>query len=246
MVREEVLSAEELTAASTAELKNKLLQLTEGQDTEPLNLKVRFYQNRLQPFFEELSRRNPFPTAEEQVSIVPGVWLSCWSTIPFQDSLPGRIRNQSYQIFHSDGYYANIARYAPGHQRSFGQKFSSFLLAYDFMIVQQFEARHGQWFIQNIAIEQAFRLRGMPLDVDRAENWFTQVVQSKLKDSAEAINSWQTALTRPNKLTRKKLEKISSATPQLEHLYIDNDFRLVKTQREAKQRPSYTIAVRKQ
>jgi len=244
MVREEVLSAEALNAASTAELKNKLLQLTEGQDTEPLNKKVRFYQNKLKPLFEELSRRNPFPTVEEQVSIVPGVWLSHWSTIPFQDSLPGRIPNQSYQIFHNDGYYANIARYAPGHQRSLVQKFSSFLLAYDFMIVQRFEARDGRWFIQNVAIEQAFRLRGIPLDVDRAENWFTQVVQSKLKGSAQANNSWKAALTRPNKLTGKKLEKIALATPQLEHLYLDHDFRLVKTQREAKQRPSYTIAVR--
>jgi len=244
MVREEVLSVEALKAASTAELKTKLLQLAEGQDTEPLNKKVRFYQTKLQSVFEELSQRNPFPRVEEQVSIVPGVWLPVWSTIPFQDSLPGRIRNQSYQIFHNDGYYANIARYAPGNQRSFLQRFSSFLLAYDFMIVQKFEVQNGQWFIQNVAIEQAFRLRGIPLDMDRAEDWFTQVVQSQLKGSAPAMNSWQVA-NHPDKLTGKKLEKIASATPQLEHLYIDNDFRLVKTQREAKQRPSYTIAVRK-
>lgn len=50
--------------------------------------------------------------------------------------------------------------------------------------------------------------------------------------------------------TVKKFEKAYLATSFLEHLYIDNDFldndfRLVKTQREATQRPSYTIAVRK-
>ena len=43
----------------------------------------------------------------------------------------------------------------------------------------------------------------------------------------------------------KKVEKILQATPQLEHLYCDRDFRIVKTQRESKQRASYTIAIRK-
>ena len=43
----------------------------------------------------------------------------------------------------------------------------------------------------------------------------------------------------------KKFEKAYQATPVLEHLYIDNDLRLVKTQREAAQRPSYTIAIRR-
>ncbi|MFS0518274.1 hypothetical protein ACEYW6_26640 [Nostoc sp. UIC 10607] len=45
--------------------------------------------------------------------------------------------------------------------------------------------------------------------------------------------------------TVKKFEKAYLATSFLEHIYIDNDFRLVKSQREATQRPSYTIAVRK-
>ncbi|WP_289500572.1 hypothetical protein [Gloeocapsopsis sp. IPPAS B-1203] len=42
------------------------------------------------------------------------------------------------------------------------------------------------------------------------------------------------------------MEKTYLATPQLEHLYVDRDFRIVKTQREAAQRPSYTIAIRRQ
>lgn len=36
----------------------------------------------------------------------------------------------------------------------------------------------------------------------------------------------------------KKYKTALGAIPQFEHLYIDNDFRLVKTRREAKQRAS--------
>ncbi|HEY9728229.1 MAG TPA: hypothetical protein V6D50_17395, partial [Chroococcales cyanobacterium] len=47
-----------------------------------------------------------------------------------------------------------------------------------------------------------------------------------------------------DKSTAKRLETTLLTIPQFEHLYVDRDFRLVKTRREAKQRPSYTIAVR--
>lgn len=230
---------------STEALKNTLLELVKGRDTESLSEKVLFYKNELEPFFEELQHRNPFPTAEEQLPIVLGVWSPVWSTIPFQDTLPGRIHDQSYQVFHDNGFYANIARYAPGHQRSFLQKLSSILLAFDFMIVQKFEVQNGQWLIQNVGIEQAFRLRGVPLDPDRAEHWFTAVVRSQLQAASQDTDLKIPELKNQHKNTAKKLKKVLLATPKLEHLYIDNNFRLIKTQREAKQRPSYTVAVRK-
>ncbi|MBD2504642.1 hypothetical protein [Anabaena azotica] len=44
--------------------------------------------------------------------------------------------------------------------------------------------------------------------------------------------------------TVKKFEKAYRAVSYLEHLYIDHDFRLIKSRREATQRPSYTIAIR--
>lgn len=234
-----------LSQMSTEELKNTLLELVKGRDTESLNEKVLFYKNELQPFFEELHQRNPFPIAEEQVPIILGVWSPVWSTIPFQDTLPGRIYDQSYQIFHNNGFYANIARYAPGYQRSFLQKLSSILLAYDFMLVQKFQVQNGQWLIQNVGIEQAFRFRGVPLDINKAENWFTAVVQSRLQAAAQETDLKVPELRNRNKNTTKKLKKVLLATPKLEHLYVDDSFRLIKTQREAKQRPSYTIAVRR-
>ncbi len=234
-------NADELSHKSTAELKYQLLELTKDRDIEPLGKKALFYQNELSPLFEELSQRNPFPTPEEQETVVLGVWTPVWSTIPFQDIFPGRIHDQSYQIFHSDGYYANIARYAPGSKLSFLKELSKRLLVYDFMVVQKFKVQNGQWHIQNVGIEQAFRIRGFPLDVDKAESWFTAVVQSKLQknDSLNAPN-----LSNLDQSVVKKVEKTFLAIPQLEHIYIDHDFRLIKTQREAKQRPSYTIAVR--
>jgi hypothetical protein len=193
-----------------------------------------------------LSRRNPFPTAEEQVPICLGVWSPVWSTIPFQDIFPGRLRDQSYQIFHDNGYYANIARYAPGHQLSFLQKISSTLVAYDFMVLQKYTVKDGYWHIQNVGIEQSFRIGGIPLDIEKAENWFTTIVESRLQEPHRKANSLKAPeLKNLDKSTTKKFQKIFLATPQLEHLYIDHEFRLLKTQRESKQRPSYTIAVRR-
>lgn len=241
---EKLSSAYKLRHLSTAELKNKLLELTKERNSESLNKKVIFYKNDLFLFFEELSRRNPFPTTEEQVPIVLGVWSPIWSTIPFQDIFPGRIQQQSYQIFHDNGYYANIARYAPGHKLYLWQKLSSILVAYDFMVLQKFEVHNGNWYIQNVGIEQAFRIGGIPLDSNKAESWFTTIVQSRLQASSEVDSTKVHNLKNLDKNTAKKIEKIFLATPQLEHLYIDYDFRLIKTRREANQRPSYTIAVR--
>lgn len=102
--------------------------------------------------------------------------------------MPGRIREQSYQIFHDDGYYANIARYAPGHESSFWKKVSSRLPAYDFMVMQKYEVRNNQWWIQNVGIFQAFRNREIPLSVDDAENWFTDVVNTKVKPALQKGN----------------------------------------------------------
>lgn len=241
----EDVKSDRLNHLSTEELKQQLLHLTKDRDTDPFSTKVQFYKNELAPLFTQLSRRNPFPNAQEQVPLVVGVWTPIWSTIPFQETLPGRIREQSYQIFQDNGYYANIARYAPGSKLSFLQKISSILLAYDLMIVQKFEIDNGQWFIQNVSIEQALRVRGIELRIDKAENWFNKIIKSKFPKDSQNLEVAKPEFKNFNKSTTKKFEKIFKATPQLEHLYIDRDFRLVKTQREAKQRPSYTIAVRR-
>ncbi|MBD2463147.1 hypothetical protein H6G89_19100 [Oscillatoria sp. FACHB-1407] len=220
---------------STDELKQAVLHLVAGRDEDSLGKKAQFYKTELAALFAELQKRNPVPLASDQVSLVQGVWLSLWSTIPFQDIFPGRIRDQSYQIFHPDGYYANMARYAPGSRIPLLKKLSSWLVAYDFMLIQRYEVSNQQWFIQNVGIEQTLRIRARPFTVDVADAWFTKAVTSpKL---ARFKN-----LDQP---TAKKVEKILQATPQLEHLYCDPDFRIVKTQREANQRASYTIAIRK-
>ncbi|MDX2096332.1 MAG: hypothetical protein SFW36_01030 [Leptolyngbyaceae cyanobacterium bins.59] len=224
-----------LTQKSTDELKQTVLRLVTGRDGDALGQKVQFYKTELAPLFAELQKRNPVPAPNDQVALVQGVWLSLWSTIPFQDIFPGRIRDQSYQIFHPDGYYANMARYAPGSRIPLLKRLSAWLLAYDFMLIQRYEVRNQQWLIQNVSVEQALRIRARPFTLEVADAWFTQAVDSpKL---AKLRN-----LDQP---TAKKVEKILQATPQLEHLYCDADFRIAKTQRESKQRPSYTIAIRK-
>ncbi len=242
-----VLNPDDLGHRTTEELKQELLKLTESHKTESIKEKILFYRNELEPIFEELTRRNPYPNTEAQVSLVLGVWASVWSTIPYQDLLPGRIREQSYQIFHNNGYYANIARYAPGHKISFLHKFTSKFLVYDLMVLQKYDVQNGQWDIQNIGIEQAFRVGATPLSIEKAENWFTEVAKSKANKYSQTIDSLEApSLENLDKSTAKKLKTAFLMVPQFEHLYIDRDFRLVKTQREAKQRPSYTIAVRLQ
>ena len=230
-------NTEQLSQKSTEELKQNLLQLTRDRDFQPLKQKVQFYQEHLEPIVSELSRRNPLPQAEEQLDCIVGVWTPVWSTIPFQDILPGRVGSQSYQIFHDDGFYANIARYAPGSKLKLGwlQKLAELLLAFDLMIVQKYGVKDGQWQIKNISIKQALRWQGATLTISKADAWFTKVAQSSLQ-SVDLKNL--------NNSTAKKFQTSFGATPQFEHLYMDRDFRIVKTRREAKQRPSYTIAIR--
>ncbi|MEH2236737.1 hypothetical protein [Nostoc sp.] len=241
-----VTNTKELTYWSTPQIKNQILELVKGRNVEGLKAKVEFYKNELAPYFAELSRRNPYGKVAEQVAIVTGVWMPIWSTIPFQDILPARIHEQSYQIFHNDGYYANIARYAPGHQSGFWQKFASRLPAYDLMVLQKYSVRDEQWDIKNVGIFQELRNREIPLTIDDADEWFTTTVESKFKEAAPNIDLRQELkLKHIDRNTVKRFEKAYLATSFLEHLYIDNDFRLVKSQREATQRPSYTIAVRR-
>jgi hypothetical protein len=242
---EEILNSNQTQQKSTEELKQELLMLTSDRDTDPFSKKVQLFKDELEPIFEALRLRNPFPVPEDQVPLVLGVWRPIWSTIPFQDTIPGRLRDQSYQIFHDDGYYANVARYTPGNQLPMLKKLQSFLLAYDFMILQKYQVNNGRWYIQNVAIKQAFRFGAVPLTIEKAEEWFTKIAQSQSNSASQPedfleVPDFQTLDQR----TAKRFEKIFKATPLFEHLYIDRDFRLVKSQREAKQRPSYTLAVR--
>lgn len=242
---DKVLSSQELSCKNTEEIKQDILQLVENRDTEPLNQKVLLYKHELAPLFEELSLRNPFPHPEDQVSLVLGVWTPLWSTIPFQDTLPGRIRKQSYQIFLDNGYYGNIARYAPGQNLPFLQKLSS-LYAYDLMVLQRFEIVNDEWRIQNVGIEQAFRMGAIPLTIGKAEDWLTKVVKSKQKVASQAAGDIKApSLENLDESSVKRFKKAFLATPQFEHVYIERDFRIVKSRREAKQRFSYTIAVRR-
>jgi hypothetical protein len=238
------LNPNRLSSFSTQELKDKVLEMIKGRDTEPLNQKVTYFKNDLTPYFEELSQRNPHPDPEDQIPVVLGVWTPVWSTIPFHDTLPGRVHDQSYQIFHDNGYYANIARYAPGHNSGWIQKLAFFQLTYDFMVMQKFEVRDGQWRIQNVRIDQAFRRQWKALSIDDAEAWFTEVYDSKL-GAAGIVKPEPLKLEKLDRNTIKKYENTYLASPLLEHIYVDHDFRLVRTQRDSKQRSSYTIAVRR-
>lgn len=235
-----------LNSLSTEELKEEILLLTKDRDTEPLKEKVLFHKEVLALYFDRLKELNPYPAVADQVPVVLGVWTPVWSTIPFHDALPGRQHDTSYQIFLDNGYYANIARYAPGHRLGWLNKLSAFLVAYDFMVMQKFEIREGEWFIQNVAIDQALRWRAIPLTIERAEAWFDKVLASRWDEfTKKTALPQQLQLEHVDKTTLKKLEKTYYATPKFHHVYVDESLRIVKTQREAKQRASYTIAVRR-
>jgi hypothetical protein len=239
------LNSEQLRQLSTEALKQELLRLTENRDVDPLSQKVQFFKNVLEPVFKEISTRNPVTKVEDQVPLVIGAWTPIWSTIPFQDTIPGRLREQSYQIFHDDGYYANVARYAPAKQLKLLKKMPSFLFAYDFMILQKYQIVDEHWYIKNVAIKQKLRFGRLPLSVERAEAWFTKVALAESTfASSKADFSEVSDFENLDQKTAKKFATIFKSTPQLEHLYIDPEFRLVKSRREAKQRPSYTITVR--
>ncbi len=251
----DALSVERLANASTESLKALLLQLLADRDEDPIAKKVRFLNESLLPLFQALERRNPTPDVAQQVPLVQGTWRSVWSTIPFQDILPGRVRDQSYQIFASNGLYANMARYRLGHKQPLLNWVSQWLLSYDLMILQTYAVsendegdsdgnlKQQQWDIENVGIRQVLRFGPAPFDAQAANAWFQKAV-AKYQQSPSA----QPAMTMPSKRVsramEKKYKKVSQAKPVLEHLYIDNDFRLVKSLREKNQRPSYTVAVR--
>jgi hypothetical protein len=238
-----------LAEASTSDLKSSLLKLVEERDADPMAQKVRFANETLMPLFNELEKRNPTPDLHQQVPILKGIWMPVWSTIPFQDILPGRVRHESYQIFDDNSYYANLARYKPGRKTPLLSWLSRWLLSYDLMIMQSYSVLtqadaevcdRQAWEIRNLRIGQRLRIGSRAFGAATAQSWFRQTVADYERNPQH--QSQQTPGT--NRVSTKQYEKIAQARPYLDHLYIDEGFRLVKTQREESQRPSYTVAVR--
>ena len=253
----EALTPESLGRASTDDIKAAVLQLVREKDTQSVAKKVKFMNENLLSLFQALSQRNPAPNAAEQIPLVQGLWRSVWSTIPFQDILPGRLSAESYQIFAANGLYANMARYRPGYKWPLLSELSKWLLSYDLLILQTYEistsgkgeerepetgAAHGKWEIENVGIQQRLRVGPGSLDAKTAIAWFEEAASTYQKaPSQAAIDLPKAGVSRA---TEKRYEKVYKARPLLEHLYIDSDFRLVKSVREKNQRPSYTIATR--
>jgi hypothetical protein len=230
----------------TNDIKARLLDSLAGQDEHRLSEKLAFFEAQLQPYFAELTRRNPIPRAEDQVAAVMGVWTPIWSTIPFHDVLPGRVRSQSYQVFRGDGYYANMAHHAPGHQIAVLDKLAPMLPAWNLMVVQRFDICDGKWLIKNIGVEVARGRRDKGLGIDDAERWFAAVLDEKLdRFDQKSGHLGKPDLSGLDAAAAKKLEKTFLATPTMENLYIDDDLRVIKSQRESRQRPSYTVGVRR-
>ncbi|MEO0408910.1 MAG: hypothetical protein AAF289_16325 [Cyanobacteria bacterium P01_A01_bin.135] len=237
-----LIAPEALASASTDALKQTLLRLTEANEAEPIGQKAKLAKQ-LTPLFDELGRRNPTPDPREQVPLVLGTWRSHWSTIPFQDMLPGRLREQSYQVFADNGYYANAARYKPGSDLPLLSQVSQWLVSLDLMIVQTYTAGPEGWAIENVGIEQGVKFGAQPFTSTVAQRWFEQAVAKAIaKDGGVAPA--QPDLSGMDERSAKKFEAVFQSKPQLEHIYIDRDFRLVRSRREAKQRPSFTVAVR--
>jgi hypothetical protein len=69
-----VFNPNQLSSQSTSELKAELLERVTGRDTDSLNTKVQYHKNILTPYIEELTQRNPYPVAAEQIPLVLGVW----------------------------------------------------------------------------------------------------------------------------------------------------------------------------
>lgn len=233
----------------TTTLKTHLIEQVTGRDADPIAQKVKFANEQLMPLFTELAQRNPIPNLNEQVPVMQGIWRSLWSTIPFQDILPGRLRDQSYQIFAPNGYYANLARYKPGHKTPLLNWFVRRLFSYDLMIVQTYGVAEDEraaaqaWDIQNVGIRQVLRWGTTPFDGAAAQAWFDRAVetdQANPKTAANIVVPEQNV----SRAMEKKYAKVFKSKPVLEHLYIDDELRLVKSQREKSQRPSYTVAVR--
>ncbi|MEM8504550.1 MAG: hypothetical protein AAF716_15510 [Cyanobacteria bacterium P01_D01_bin.1] len=266
--------------AGPEELKARVLELVEHQDEKPVSQKVKLLNETLMPLFQALAEQNPTPDLAQQVPLVQGLWHCTWSTIPFQDILPGRVHQQSYQIFADNGLYANMARYRPGHNQPLLNWASRWLLSYDLMILQTYEIELGaaeiggssrvksgrteadhpaqRWAIENVGIKQRLRFGPTPLDTGSAIAWFQQAVRQHQQSSEKSFgqsfgqssgrSSKPQAIAMPTKgidrKTQKRYEQVYKARPQLEHLYIDHNFRLVKSVREQNQRPSYTIGTK--
>ncbi|MEH2140995.1 hypothetical protein [Nostoc sp.] len=244
----DLLQKNQLSVTKTLKVKNEILARVQDRKPETLNAEMKFYKTELLPYFIKLSQHNPVFSVTEQLRLLVGVWTPIWSTISFHESLPKRIQEQSFQIFQRDGYCASIARYILGKESSLSQNFESNLPAYDFMVIQKYGVQNGKWCLQNIDRFQAFKNREIPLTLESVYNWFTNVVNNKVK-----LNASKLALPKAVKLENLEInhanefQKTSLATSQVfENLYIDNDWRLVKTQTDASHLPNYTIAVRRQ
>ncbi|MHC5615138.1 MAG: hypothetical protein ACYTXA_30210 [Nostoc sp.] len=240
----ELLLKNQLSAPKKLEFKNEILARVQGRNPEALNTEINFYKTELLPYFIRLSQQNPVFSVTEQLRLLVGVWTPIWSSISFHESLPKRIQDQCFQIFQQDGYCASVARYILGKESSLSHNFQqSKLPAYDFMVIQKYEVKNGKWYLQNIDRFQAFKNREIPLSLESVYSWFTNVVNMKVKPNAsKALKLENLEINHVN-----EFKKTSLATSQVfEHLYIDNDWRLVKTQTDASHLPSYTIAVRRQ
>lgn len=248
------LKGDDLEGWSTAELKARVLALVEGRHDAKQSDKLALLDRHLAPLFAELSRRNPIPRAEDQVVAVQGVWTPAWSTIPFHDAIPGRVFDQSYQIFREDGFYANIAHHVPGQKGGLLEKLRSVLAGCDLMIIQKYDIVDGRWLIRNIGVEVSVVRADRDLDIPAAKAWFSEVMHKKGDRYQEAADgtsdSGSADLGAPDfsaldPAAAKKLGKTFKAQPEMTNVYIDPDLRLVTSRREPTQRPSWTIGVRR-
>ncbi|MCC5647527.1 hypothetical protein LC607_32395 [Nostoc sp. CHAB 5824] len=243
----DLLLKNQLSAPKKVKFKDEILARVQGRKPEALNDEINFYKTELLPYFIKLSQQNPVFSVTEQLRLLVGVWTPIWSTISFHESLPQRIQEQSFQIFQHDGYCASVARYIMGKEPPLSQNFQSRLPAYDFMVIQKYEVQNGKWYLQNIDRFQAFKNQEIPLSLESVYNWFTNVINTKVKLNAsksllpKAFNLENIEMNHAN-----EFKKTSLATSQVfEHLYIDNDWRLVKTQTDASHLTSYTIFVKR-
>ncbi|RAI41375.1 hypothetical protein CH341_21850 [Rhodoplanes roseus] len=239
------LDASDFESWSTAELKSRLLALVHGRHDARQSEKLALLDSELMPLFTALARRNPTPRVEDQVVAVQGVWTPAWSTIPFHDAIPGRVFDQSYQIFRHDGFYANIAHHVPGQRGGLMEKLRSVLAGANLMIIQKYDVAEGRWLIRNIGIEVAVVRADRDLDIPAAQAWFAEVMAKKGDRYQEAADLGTPDLSALDAAAAKKLGKTFKAQPEMANIYMDADLRLVTSRREANQRPSWTIGVRR-
>ncbi|MEH2076553.1 MAG: hypothetical protein V7K57_19500 [Nostoc sp.] len=244
----DLLLENKLSASKKRKFKKEILARVQGRNQDCLDDEINFYKTELLPYFIKLSQHNPVSSVTEQLRLLVGVWTPIWSTISLHESLPKRIQDQSFQIFQRDGYCASVARYIMGKESSLSHNYQSNLPAYDFMVIQKYGVQNGKWYLQNIDRFQAFQNREIPLTLASVYNWFTNVVNTKVNlnspkdDLPKVLNLDNIEINHAN-----EFQKTSLATSQIfENLYIDNDWRLVKTQTDSSHLPSYTIAVKRQ